>query len=47
MSVDVFLFISFNFSYIDYRNVRAKYVEAWWKLVNWKFAEANYAASKL
>ncbi|KAJ3317468.1 Fibronectin type III and SPRY domain-containing protein 1 [Blyttiomyces sp. JEL0837] len=27
--------------YIDYRNVRAKYIESWWKLVNWKFAESN------
>jgi superoxide dismutase, Fe-Mn family len=24
--------------YIDYRNVRPKYVESFWKLVNWKFA---------
>jgi superoxide dismutase, Fe-Mn family len=28
--------------YIDYRNVRAKYVEAYWKLVNWDFAAKNY-----
>ena len=27
--------------YIDYRNARAKYIEAWWKLVNWQFAESN------
>ncbi|MBI5399584.1 superoxide dismutase [Fe] [Candidatus Saganbacteria bacterium] len=27
--------------YIDYRNARAAYVEAFWKLVNWKFAEIN------
>ena len=27
--------------YIDYRNARAAYVEAFWKLVNWKFAEQN------
>jgi len=27
--------------YIDYRNARAKYVEAFWSLVNWKFVEAN------
>ena len=27
--------------YIDYRNARAKYVEAWWSLVNWDFANAN------
>jgi superoxide dismutase, Fe-Mn family len=28
--------------YIDYRNARAKYVEAYWKLVNWNFAARNY-----
>ncbi len=28
--------------YIDYRNARAKYVEAFWKLVNWKFVEQNF-----
>ena len=28
--------------YIDHRNARAKYVEAWWNLVNW-----DHAASKL
>lgn len=27
--------------YIDYRNARAKYVEAWWNLVNWDFANQN------
>ena len=27
--------------YIDYRNARAAYVEAFWKIVNWKFIEAN------
>jgi len=25
--------------YVDYRNARAKYVEAFWKIVNWKFVE--------
>ncbi|HET8897512.1 MAG TPA: Fe-Mn family superoxide dismutase [Rhodanobacteraceae bacterium] len=29
--------------YIDYRNARPKYVEAFWKLVNWDFAAANLA----
>jgi superoxide dismutase, Fe-Mn family len=29
--------------YIDYRNARAKYVEAFWNLVNWKFVEHNLA----
>jgi len=28
--------------YIDYRNARPKYVEAFWNLVNWDFAAANY-----
>jgi Fe-Mn family superoxide dismutase len=27
--------------YIDYRNARAKYVDAWWNLVNWEFANQN------
>jgi Fe-Mn family superoxide dismutase len=27
--------------YIDYRNARAKYVEAFWNIVNWEFAAAN------
>jgi Fe-Mn family superoxide dismutase len=27
--------------YIDYRNARAKYVEAFWNLVNWQFAASN------
>ena len=29
--------------YIDYRNARAKYVEAFWNLVNWKFVSKNLA----
>jgi len=28
--------------YIDYRNVRAKYVETFFKIINWKFAEQNF-----
>jgi Fe-Mn family superoxide dismutase len=28
--------------YIDYRNVRPKYVEAFWNLVNWEFASDNF-----
>ncbi len=27
--------------YIDYRNARPKYVEAFWNLVNWEFAASN------
>lgn len=27
--------------YIDYRNMRASYIEAFWKLVNWDFAHEN------
>lgn len=29
--------------YIDYRNARPKYVEAFWNLANWDFAAQNYA----
>jgi superoxide dismutase, Fe-Mn family len=28
--------------YIDYRNARPKYVEAFWNLVNWEFAAGNF-----
>ena len=27
--------------YIDYRNARAKYIDAFWNLVNWKFVSNN------
>lgn len=30
--------------YIDFRNARPKYLEAFWSLVNWEFAAANFAA---
>jgi len=30
--------------YIDYRNARPKFVEAFWNLVNWEFAAKNFAA---
>ncbi|MGO4327363.1 superoxide dismutase [Fe] [Cupriavidus sp. 2TAF22] len=29
--------------YIDYRNARPKYVEAFWNVVNWDFAGQNFA----
>lgn len=29
--------------YIDYRNARPKYVEAYWNIVNWSFASKNFA----
>jgi len=29
--------------YIDYRNMRATYVENFWKLVNWDFVAENFA----
>jgi Fe-Mn family superoxide dismutase len=28
--------------YIDYRNARAKYIEAFWNIVNWEFVEQNF-----
>lgn len=30
--------------YIDYRNARGDYINSWWKLVNWDFANKNLAA---
>lgn len=29
--------------YIDYRNARAKFVDAFWQVVNWDFVAQNYA----
>ena len=29
--------------YIDYRNARPQYMEAFWNLVNWDFVNANFA----
>lgn len=29
--------------YIDYRNARPKYVETFWKILNWKFVASNFA----
>lgn len=31
--------------YIDYRNARAKYIEAFWNIVNWDFVEKNFVKS--
>ena len=31
--------------YIDYRNNRAAYLEAFWKIINWKFVEDQCAAA--
>jgi Fe-Mn family superoxide dismutase len=28
--------------YIDFRNLRPKYLEAFWKLVNWDFAGRSF-----
>jgi len=28
--------------YIDYRNARPKYLEAWWNLINWDFVNQNF-----
>jgi len=30
--------------YVDYRNARPKYVEAFWNLVNWDFVSKNFAS---
>ncbi len=30
--------------YIDYRNARPKFVEAFWNIVNWDFVEKNFSA---
>lgn len=30
--------------YIDYRNARPAYLDAFWKLVNWEFAAKNFSA---
>jgi Fe-Mn family superoxide dismutase len=32
--------------YLKYRNERPKYVDAWWKVINWKAVEERFAAAK-
>jgi Fe-Mn family superoxide dismutase len=32
--------------YIDYRNDRARYLDAFWNIVNWKFVEENLAGHR-
>ena len=29
--------------YLDYQNKRAKYIESWWRIVNWRFVEELFA----
>ena len=30
--------------YLDYKNVRADYVKAWWNVVNWPEVEKRYVS---
>ena len=32
--------------YVDYRNQRARYLESFWKLANWRFAERAFEAAR-
>lgn len=32
--------------YLDYKNVKGSYVDAWWNVVNWDDVEARYDAAK-
>ncbi len=32
--------------YLDYKNVKADYVKAWWNVVNWADAQARFAAAR-
>jgi len=33
--------------YIDYRNARPRYLEAWWDIVNWSFVESQFEQERL
>ncbi len=33
--------------YVDYRNLRAKYLETFWNHINWTFVSENYATKKV
>lgn len=33
--------------YLDYKNVRADYVKAWWGVVNWEFVDERYKKAVL
>lgn len=33
--------------YIDYRNLRAKYLETFWNHINWNFVSENFASKKV
>lgn len=33
--------------YIDYRNARPKYIEQFWEITNWEFADTNFAAKTI
>jgi len=32
--------------YLDYKNIKADYVQAWWNVTNWADAQARFAAAK-
>jgi Fe-Mn family superoxide dismutase len=33
--------------YIDYRNARAKYLETFGKIIDWKFVQNNFSSEKI